>query len=167
MDPIVDLAPGADSSPLAQQFASRIKRNVEDPRLRRAFFALKATIFLVDFDAGETISLRFDHGRLTAHEGPIGVPSVTFGGPRVALDSLERARLRDLPAALLGMRRAPVSLVETRDGRPSSPPPGQPEVRLDVAGLGRLLLNKELRVYGIVSHPRTVYRFLQLVAAPD
>lgn len=168
MEPIIDLAPGADSSALAQHFADRIKGALDVPNRRRSFLALKATIFLVDFDSGETVSFRFDHGRLTVHEGPIGIPSVTFGGPRAALESLERMRLSDLPSAIVGWRRSPVSLVDSREGRPSSPPPGPASVRpraLDLAGLTRLYLQKELRIYGLFSHPRTIVRFLGLLTA--
>ncbi len=172
MDPIVDLAPGADASALAQYFAERIKASLDAPSIRRSFCALKATIFIVDFDAGETISLRFDHGRLTVHEGPIGVPSVTFGGPRRALESLEKFRIRDVPGAFLGNRQAAVSLVDTTEGRPSSapassPPPSGRSRRLNAADLARLFAKKELRVYGLLSHPRTVFRFLKIVAAPS
>jgi hypothetical protein len=170
VEPIIDLAPGADSSSLAQYFADRIKGALDDARRRRAFLALKATVFVVDFDSGETVSFRFDHGRLTVHEGPIGVPSVTFGGPRSALEGLARARLTELPRALLGARRQPISLVDTQDGRPSSPPPSSPPPSgrpraLDTAGLARLYFQKELRIYGLVSHPRTVVRFLSLITA--
>jgi hypothetical protein len=170
LDPIVDLAPGADDSLLAQFFAERIKARVEEPSARRSFLALKSTIFVVDFDSGETISLRFDHGRLTVHEGPIGIPSVTFGGPRRALESLDRVHLGELPGALLGSKRQGVSLVETTEGRTSSPPPSSPPPsgrprKLDVADLARLFAKKELRVYGLLSHPRTVFRFLKIVRA--
>jgi len=168
VEPIVDLAPGADASSLAQYFANRIKSGLDVPGKRRTFAALKATVFVVDFDSGETVSFRFDHGRLTVHEGPIGVPSVTFGGPRAALFSLESARLTDLPRAVVGARAQPVTLVETDDGRPSSPPPSSPGGRpqpLDTVALARLYLQKELRVYGLVSHPRTVVRFLKLVSS--
>lgn len=167
MEPIVDLAPGADSSPLAAYFARRVRDALSDPKRKRSFFALKAAIFAVDFDSGNAVTLRFDHGRLTVHEGAIGVPSVTFGGPLRALTSLHRLRIRDLPRALVGARPAYVSLVED-EGRPSTPPP--PQVRVDdgsasVGELARLFAEGELRVYGLLSHPRTVYRFLRLLGA--
>lgn len=170
MEPIIDLAPGADSSSLAQSFADRIKRALDHAGKRRSFLALKATVFVVDFDSGETVSFRFDHGRLTVHEGPIGVPSVTFGGPRAALEGLSHVRLVELPRALLGARRRPVSLVDTAEGRPASPPPSSPPPSargrsIDTMALTRLYFQKELRVYGLVSHPRTVIRFLGLIAA--
>ena len=165
MEPIVDLAPGADSSVLATYFAERIRESLKKPKRRAVFFALKATIFAVDFDSGNATTLRFDHGRLTLHEGTIGVPSVTFGGPLRALLSLDRVRLRELPAALLG-RSSEVALVERGGARGSAPPPSA-AVRpgaATFAELVRLFAQGEIKVYGFVAHPRTVVRFLRLVS---
>jgi hypothetical protein len=38
---------------------------------------------------------------------------------------------------------------------------------LDAADLVRLYMHRELRVYGLLSHPRTVVRFLKLVSSPS
>lgn len=173
MEPIVDLAPGADSSVLAQFYAERVRESVTTAKGRAAFFSLKATIFVVDFDSGQATTLRFDHGRLTLHEGTIGMPSVTFGGPRLALLSLDRLRLRALPGALFGREPAEVSLVERQDKRTSSPPPsnrgGPASVRrsekLALRELVRLYVRGELRIYGLAAHPRTVSKFLRLVSS--
>lgn len=163
MTPIVDLAPGADTSVIARYFADRIREAIEKPRLLQSFVAMKATVFVVDFDSGEAATLRFDHGRLTLHEGTIGMPTVTFGGPRNALLSLDRVKLGDLPQALLGTG-ARVSLAD--DARRSSPPPASNRrgPRLELREILRLFSQKELRVYGLWSHPRTTVRFLRLVA---
>jgi hypothetical protein len=173
LQPFVDLAPGADSSVLAQFYAERVRENVTTPRGRAAFFSLKATIFVVDFDSGHATTLRFDHGRLTLHEGTIGMPSVTFGGPRLALLSLDRLRLRALPAALFGRETPEISLVDREETRPSSPPPslrsGPPSprrgVKLTLRELVQLYLRGELRIYGLAAHPRTVSKFLRLVSS--
>lgn len=163
MNPIVDLAPGADTSVIARYLADRIREAIEKPRLLQSFVAMKATVFVVDFDSGEAATLRFDHGRLTLHEGTIGMPTVTFGGPRNALLSLDQVRLGDLPRALLGTG-ARVSLAD--DARRSSPPPASNRrgPRLELREILRLFSQKELRVYGLWSHPRTTVRFLRLVA---
>ncbi len=163
MNPIVDLAPGADTSVIARYFADRIREAIEKPRLLASFVAMKATVFVVDFDSGEAATLRFDHGRLTLHEGTIGMPTVTFGGPRNALLSLDRVRLGDLPQALLGSSPR-VSF--TDDARRSTPPPASSRrgPRLELREILRLFSQKELRVYGLWSHPRTTVRFLRLVA---
>lgn len=167
MEPIVDLAPGADSSILAPFFAERVRDNVKDPKRRAMFFSMKATLFVVDFDSGQATTLRFDHGRLTLHDGAIGLPSVTIGGPLRALMSLDRIRLRELPAALVG-RSPSVSLVDGVGARGSSPPPSGPSSsrsqRADLAELVRLFARGEVKVYGYLAHPRTIVRFLRLIA---
>ncbi len=127
-----------------------------------SFVAMKATVFVVDFDSGDAATLRFDHGRLTLHEGTIGMPTVTFGGPRNALLSLDRVKLGDLPRALLG---TPARVSMADDARRSSPPPSNRRgPKLELRELLRLFSQKELRVYGLWSHPRTTVRFLRLVA---
>lgn len=168
MQPTVDLAPGADSSPLAVFFAERIREGLVDPPRRRVFHALKATVFLVDFDSGDALSFRFDHGRLVIHEGTIGVPTVTFGGPRRALLALSEVRLSDLLRALTGRPPQGPSLVGDGGTRKSVPPPSasaSAPSRLDTWELARMASRGELRVYGLLSHPRTVSRFLRIVAS--
>lgn len=180
MEPIIDLAPGADESVLARFFAERVRDNVKVPKRRTSFFAMKATIFAVDFDSGQATTLRFDHGRLTLHEGTIGMPSVTFGGPLRALLSLDRIRLTELPRAIVG-RSTETSLVERAEGRTSAPPPrsssappslryptgspaGRPN-RADLAELLRLFVAGDVKVYGLFAHPRLVIRFLRLISS--
>lgn len=168
MDPIVDLAPGADESVLARFFSERVRDTVRNAKRRATFFSLKATIFVVDFDSGSATTLRFDHGRLTIHDGTIGMPSVTIGGPLHALLSLDRIRFADIPRALFGKRFADVALVEGADNRPSSPPPSsvrrsQPR-RADAAELLSLFGSGEIKIYGLLSHPRTVIRFLRIIS---
>ncbi|HTJ84809.1 MAG TPA: hypothetical protein VL400_23985 [Polyangiaceae bacterium] len=164
MDPIVDLAPGTEDSPLVPYFAERIRSAVQIPKLARTFFALKAAIFAVDFDSGSAVTLRFDHGRLTIHAGTIGTPAVTFGGPLRALLSLHRLRPSDLAKALVSRRQA--NVVFSREDRASAPPPSN-RGRVDAAELFYLYAKKELRVYGLVAHPRTVYRFVTLLGAGE
>jgi len=164
VDPIVDLAPGTEDSPLVPYFARRIRSAVQVPKLARSFFALKAAVFAVDFDSGDAVTLRFDHGRLTLHAGTIGTPAVTFGGPLRALLSLHHLRPRDLAKALIG--RIPAKNTFSREDRASSPPPSM-RGRVDAADLVYLFAKKELRVYGLLSHPRTVYRFISLLGAGE
>jgi hypothetical protein len=101
------------------------------------------------------------------------MPSVTFGGPRLALLSLDRLRLRALPAALFGREPPEVSLVDRQETRPSSPPPsnrsGPPSAKrgekLALRALVRLYVRGELRIYGLAAHPRMVSKFLRLVSS--
>ncbi len=171
MEPIVDLAPGAELSVLARFYSERVRESIKKKRRRAVFFSMKATIFVVDFDSGNATTLRFDHGRLTLHEGTIGMPSVTFGGPLRALLSLDKLRLREIPAALVG-RTAEVTLVDRSESRSVPPPPpsnGPPSSRrsprADLKELARLLASGEVKIYGLWSHPRTVARFLRLISS--
>jgi hypothetical protein len=186
VQPTVDLAPGADDNGLARHFAERVRRAVaSDPRFLKLFGALKANVRVVDFDEGRATSLRFDHGRLTVHDGAIGIPTLTFGGPRRALESLHRLRLSDLPFALADVARgraAPpqptthsaytptpprVSSDEPPPSGPVSFPPPPPSPPLEPADLLAMLGRGELRIYGLLAHPRATTRFLRLIAGGD
>ena len=91
--PIIDLAPGAEENPVAVELADRIRRNLSgSPRKKADFRALRGSILMVAQDRGEALTLRFDHGRLTIHDGTVGIPAVTFCGD---LDALRR--LTDFP----------------------------------------------------------------------
>lgn len=142
MDSTIDLAPGAENNPLAARLAERIRTSVsEDPALERSFSALKSSILLVPFDTGDAVTLRFDLGRLVIHDGNVGIPSVTFGGPIAdleRLDQLRLPRLRDLAFSSDGTR--------------------------GVRGALRLFASGQVKIYGLWVHPRTVYRFLRLVS---
>ena len=168
MKAIIDLAPGADASALAAQLVRRIRKNLDDPKRLRVFNALRATIFVVDFDSGDCISLRFDHGRLTVHEGPIGVPTVTFGGPHAAVTSLDQIHWRNLRRAVLPGEPDKVTLVEDTGGRSSILPPQNATPRASTAAMGlrdlaKLFVLGDLKIYGMIQHPRTVSRFLRLI----
>jgi hypothetical protein len=172
VQPLIDLAPGTETSRLASSFADRLRQAaVADEDGRRTFFALKATVFLVEFDTDLSATLRFDHGRLTIHEGTIGMPSVTFGGPRRALESLDRIRFSELPTAMLGKRRRPGFLDESRGSTPppsdSGPSSWRPLPKMQLRELLELFASGDLKIYGLVSHPRTVARFLRLLKKAD
>ncbi|HVY45269.1 MAG TPA: hypothetical protein VHB21_05290, partial [Minicystis sp.] len=104
MEPLVDLGPGAEDNPLAVELAERIRQNLsERPAKAADFRALRGTVFVALSDTGESITLRFDHGRLTIHEGQVGVPMLTFCG-----DTADLRRLPDLP--MTRWLRLPVAL---------------------------------------------------------
>ena len=143
MDPIVDLAPGAEDNDLAVRLAARVRSNLaRAPRKVKDFRALRGTVQVVALDAGSALTLRFDHGRLTVHDGTIGVPAVTFSGDTAAL-----LRLVDVPLSRW------LSIPFASAGR------GAREIL-------SLLSRGELKIYGLASHPRLVTRVLRLVS-PD
>lgn len=169
MEPLVDIVPLAESSPLARHYADRIRKNLADKSNHRRFFALKSTVFLVDFDSGDAVTFRFDHGRLTLHDGTIGMPSVTFGGPLKALMSLDGVSFANLKEVALG-RSADPSLVDSDDRKSNAPPassrrPSAFRERVSLFEVLDLFRRGELKVYGLWRHPRTVSRFLRLIRA--
>lgn len=149
MDPIVDLAPGAEDNALALEIADRIRHNLAHSRPKAADFrAMRASVLMVAQDLGESFTLRFDHGRLTVHDGGVGIPSVTFCGDADAL-----RRLSDFP--LTRWLRLPALGPFAREGRDTW--------RL----LAGMLARGDLKVYGLLAHPRTVVHLLRVLSARD
>jgi hypothetical protein len=148
MDPLVDLATGAEDDPLALEIAGRIRQNlVEKPEKLADFLALRGTVFVVMQDVGESITLRFDHGRLTIHEGQVGVPTVTFCG-----DLADLWRLPELPLTRWG--RLPIGLPFAARG-------GSREAYKQVS---QAFSSGRLQVYGLYAHPRMVVRLLRIIS---
>lgn len=146
MDPIIDLAPGAEENVLAVEIAAQIRDNLAHvPRKQADFRAIRASILVVAQDLGESFTLRFDHGRLTLHDGSVGIPHVTFCGDAAAL-----RRLSDFP--LTRRFRLPLAGPFTREGRDTW------------QHLGALLLRGDLKVYGLLAHPRTVFHLLRVLS---
>ncbi|HZF47813.1 MAG TPA: hypothetical protein VE093_04140 [Polyangiaceae bacterium] len=137
MDPILDLAPGADENPLATELAERIRAHLDTSRKKLAVFrAMRGTFLVVAEDTGESLTLRFDHGRLTIHDGAIGVPGVTLCAPREVLLGLPDTRLRRV---LLRPRVVWRSLIAP-------------------------VAKGELKIYGLITSPRVVASFLRLLS---
>jgi len=139
VDPVVDLAPGADHDPLARQIAERIRASITREGSKRDFDRMRGAVGIVADDADTALTLRFDFGRLTIHEGLIGVPTVTIRGITLGLDAL--SELPALPAR--GVVASGRSLAQV---------------------LGALRSGK-LKIYGLTSHPRLVYRLLRLLSS--
>jgi hypothetical protein len=139
VDPILDLAPGADENPLATELAERIRAHLDTSRRKlRDFRHMRGTFLVVAEDTGESLTLRFDHGRLTIHDGAIGIPVVTFCAPRDVL-------LRMPDTSLRRMIRRPTAVWR---------------------GLIAPVARGELKIYGLITSPRVVSAFLRLLS-PD
>ena len=138
MEPILDLAPGADENPLATELAERIRAQLGSNRRKlKEFRAMRGTFLVVAEDTGESLTLRFDHGRLTIHDGAIGVPVVTFCAPRDVLLHLPDTSIRRMirrPTAVWRNLIAPVA-------------------------------KGELKIYGLITSPRVVSSFLRLLGS--
>ncbi len=140
-------APGAEDNPLAKWAGQAVAEHVaQSARCRRDLLTLRAAVAMVARDRRLSATLRFDHGRLTVHDGMVGIPDVTFFGDYdliVGLADLRRSRQR---------RRA----ARASEGRPTLAAVWRRTV-LD-------LCSSELKVYGLATHPRIVWRLLRLLA---
>ncbi len=64
---------------------------------------MRGAVGVVADDAGTALTLRFDFGRVTVHEGLVGVPTITIRGGR---DDI--AALADIPFGALGLPNAAI-----------------------------------------------------------
>ena len=94
---LIDVAPGAENSSLANVLAELVRRNVgRDRTAREQFDRLRGAIALIADDHPTALTMRFDFGRLVVHDGVVGVPDITFRGALSALESLGELRVRHL-----------------------------------------------------------------------
>jgi hypothetical protein len=147
LDPIVDLAPGAEENDLATFFADALRHNLRtSPRAQKSFAAMRATVQFVAVDTAQAVTMRFDHGRVTIHEGSIGIPAITFCGDREGLVALTSVPL----VPWLGV------------------PVPNPTQRRDWAALRdlyRRLSERRMIIYGFFSHARLVTRVLRALSS--
>jgi hypothetical protein len=148
MQPIVDLAPGAEDNPLAARLGQLIRNNLaRHPERLADFRALRGSVQVVAQDTGVSLTLRFDHGRLTLHDGTIGIPMVTFCGDQAALMRLPEVAFH---------RRAGFPVLGVLHRRAGAP----------LRALSALVARGELKIYGLAAHPRLVLTLLRLVSSP-
>jgi hypothetical protein len=78
---VIELAPGAEDNGLASMLAELVRQNLDaKPHKQRDFRALAGAIAIVAEDADVALTLLFDHGKLTIHDGIVGIPDVTIRG---------------------------------------------------------------------------------------
>lgn len=140
MEPVVDLAPGADHDPLARQLAERVRSALERDAARRVFLQMRGAIGIVADDVDTALTLRFDFGRLTIHEGLVGVPTVTIRGATSDLEALSSLSIAGTGVGALG------------------------DTTRAAARVAGSLRAQRLKIYGLISHPRLVLRFLRVLA---
>jgi hypothetical protein len=82
MKPSIELAPGAEDNGLATMLADLVRQNLDaKPHKKSDFDALTGSVCIVADDAEVALTLRFEGGRLTIHDGIVGIPDVTIRGP--------------------------------------------------------------------------------------
>lgn len=145
MEPVIDLGPRAERNPLARRLAELIRNSVQHDRQRRRFEALGGSAAIVTDDASQALTLRFDFGRLTVHEGVVGIPDVTLRGEAADIESLANLPFRtplELPLPRLGDRAE------------------RHAVALAVAMLG----GRRIKIYGLLLHARFVLGLLRVLS---
>lgn len=148
VEPIIDLAPGAEDNPLAVELVERVRRNVlGSPKKNHDFRTLRGSVLVVAQDTQSVLTMRFDHGRLTVHEGAVGIPSVTLCGDEQVLRDLTRLKLSS-------WLRLPKVIPRTSRSSEGTA----------LWDFARAMTEQRLTVYGLLTHPRLVLCLLRVVS---
>lgn len=146
MEPIIDLAEGAEENPLAVELAERVRRNVaSSAKKRHDFFSIRGSVLVVAQDTTATLTMRFDHGRLTVHDGTVGIPSMTLCGDEAVLRRLANvgiSRWLRLPRVIRATHSEATVLWE----------------------ILRAMADDRLTVYGLYAHPRLLLFLLRVLS---
>jgi hypothetical protein len=98
--PTIELAPGAEDNGLAMMLADLVRQNLDaKPHKKGDFEALEGAVSIVADDADVALTLRFDGGKLTIHDGIVGIPDLTIRGPSDVIMALSNMPL-STPLAL-------------------------------------------------------------------
>jgi hypothetical protein len=143
VEPVIDLAPGAEHDALARTLAETVRANVKRDWQRREFSRLRGSAAIVADDAGTALTLRFDFGRLTIHEGLVGVPDVTIRGSTAEIEALTRLRFGTPLRLPLGAEAGGIG---------------------ELTALVRAIRSDRLKIYGLVLHARFVVRLLRILS---
>jgi hypothetical protein len=145
VDADIGFAPGAEDNGLAVWIGQLVSDNLADQAAcRRDFSALRAAVALVAPDRRLSVTLRFDHGHLTIHDGMVGIPDVTLCGDYEVLVAVAH-----IPLSPIGrLPLPPLARARTAAWRTTA---------LE-------LVSGELKVYGLLSHPLVLLRVLRLLS---
>ena len=143
----IALAPGAEDNGLAVMLSDLVRQNLEaKPHKRRDFDALDGVVAIIADDADVALTLRFERGgKLTIHDGIVGIPDVTIRGPSEAVLALS-----NMPLA-------------TRLGLPI-PNPRDPEAVKTVRTVMGAMREGKLHVYGMAFHLPLVMRLTKVMS---
>jgi hypothetical protein len=147
MEPDVQLAPGAEETGLAHMLRDLVKQNLEaKPQKMGDFEALDGNVSIVADDADVALTMRFESGgKLTIHDGIVGIPDVTIRGPSDAVLALS-----NMPLA-------------TRLGLPIPNPRDREAVKTVKMVMGAMRDGK-LHVYGMAFHLPMMMRLTKVMS---
>jgi hypothetical protein len=143
----VSLAPGAEENGLAMMLRDLVQQNIEaKPHKKGDFEALAGSVSIVADDADVALTMRFERGgKLTIHDGIVGIPDVTIRGPSEAVLALS-----NMPLA-------------TRLGLPIPDPRDREAVKTVRMVMGAMREGK-LHVYGMAFHLPLVMRLTKVMS---
>jgi hypothetical protein len=143
----VQLAPGAEENGLATMLADLVRQNLEaKPRKKADFRALDGRVCIVAEDADVALTMCFERGgRLTIHDGVVGIPDVTIRGSSEVILALSNMPL----ATPLGL---PI------------PDPRDREAVSTVRTVMGAMRDGKLVVYGMVLHLPIVMRLTKVMS---
>lgn len=143
----VQLAPGTEENGLAMMLADLVRQNLDaKPQKTRDFEALGGSVSIVADDAGVALTMRFERGgRLTIHDGIVGIPDVTIRGPS---------------DTILALSNMPLS---TPLGLPIPSPGDRAAVKTVKTVVGAMRAGK-LHVYGMAFHLPMVMRLTRVMS---
>jgi hypothetical protein len=147
MQPDVQLAPGAEDNGLAIMLADLVRQNLAaKPHKKVDFDALGGSVSIVADDADVALTLRFERGgKLTIHDGIVGIPDVTIRGPS---------------DGILALSNIPLF---SRFGLPI-PNPNDPQAVKTVRELFALMRDGKLHVYGMAFHFPLVMKLTRVMS---
>jgi hypothetical protein len=146
MTPQVQLAPGAESNAMAGMIAELVRQNLEQkPHKTSDLGAIAGTVSIVAEDAEVALTLDFEGGRLTIHDGIAGLPDVTIRGDSEAVLAMSNLPLHPL-------LQAPFASPRDTNGWP---------VLLDTVSM---LLRGKLRIQGGLLHPWLMLRLVRVMS---
>jgi hypothetical protein len=142
----IDLAPGAEDNGLASMLADLVRQNLEaKPHKVPDFDALDGTVAIVAEDADVCLTLHFESGRLTIHDGIVGIPDVA---------------IRGTSDTIMAMSNMPLT-------RPLGLPIPDPRDKAQVAvsqSVMAAMRSGELKMYGALLHPGLVVRLTRVMS---
>jgi hypothetical protein len=142
----ITLAPGAENNGLASMLADLLRQNLADkPHKIADFDALRGTVAIVADDADVCLTLQFERGKLTIHDGIVGVPDVA---------------IRATSDLILAMSNMPLS-------KPFGLPIPDPRDK-DAVAVSRSVMDAmksgDLKMYGALFHPGLVVKLTRVMS---
>ena len=142
----IELAPGAEDNGLATMLADLVRQNLESkPHKNTDFDAIQGSVAIVADDAEVALTLRFDAGRLTIHDGIVGIPDVTIRGTSDTILALSNMPLTSRLAL-------PV------------PNPRDKEAVATVKSVFAAMKAKRFHVYGMLFHLPMIMRLTRVMS---